>query len=656
MIFTTKNNELAIFGKTIDDVRKKLIDFNDVIMQGGSFGEKAKNKLIPYSQMFTELSNNEAKSIVDTLNRIKDGTDENWKSMDGYLTFLDSKGKGYIKNYVKENQNQVYVTDDVIDASRQARLEQIAYNETIRQSTLAFRAASIAKRIFATIGNMAAMWALSKAIGAVTETIDELVHSEENLRQSASDLGSELSNNSSDIEGYKKKIEELKSTINDSSSSFDEVSQARIDLMTIQDELIEKFGTEKGVIESITSAINDQTDALDELSRRAYFQKKNEFNEKTNGDKFADWLSFGNTSDDRIQSNMDKMVSAMHYSFYELETTGNEVLDNLIAKSYGLNIVEDMYGDGKHFQIYGALDEIQDKLYGIQELSQDFDLSTGFENSFTKISNDVDDALTKFKNLYDQYVLYEKILTDNPDNQYDEQFDLINKAKETYNEAVKSGNEENIKTSADEYAKTLQSAIDLAMGNYDYDVADYFKAMYPELQQMFGEWQFSLNFEPNTDGLQDKVTDALDSIDGVSDGTTSFSVEDIENFNPNVAKQEQIDAYGELTNVAETYGLTVKQLITLLQTMGLIQSESYQQLVDTFGQDNVDKLSPEDLEIAYTIKNVGNMTFEQLQTEIEKTKQQSNETGISLCYVSPLTNKFKNIKLKTLTFLEMCLI
>ena len=629
MIFTTKNNELAIFGKTIDDVRKKLIDFNDVIMQGGSFSKNASTKqLIPTEKLFKELSNNEAKKIVDTLNSIKDGTNAAFTSMDGYLSYLDREGKGYIKNYVKENQNQVYVTDDVIEASKRARLEQIAYNETIRQSTLAFKAASIAKRIFATIGNMAAMWALSKAIGAVTDTIGELVHSEENLRQSASDLGSELSNNSSDIKNYKNRIDELKSVINDSSSSFDEVSQARVDLMTIQDELIEKFGTEKGVIESITSAINDQTDALDELSRRAYFQKKNEFNEKTNGDKFADWLSFGNTSDDRIQSNMDKMVSAMHYSFYELETTGNEVLDNLIAKSYGLNIVEDMYGDGKHFQIYGALDEIQDKLYGIQELSQDFDLSTGFENSFTKISNDVDDALTKFKNLYDQYVLYEKILTDNPDNQYDEQFDLINKAKETYNEAVKSGNEENIKTSADEYAKTLQSAIDLAMGNYDYDVADYFKAMYPELQQMFGEWQFSLNFEPNTDGLQDKVTDALDSIDGVSDGTTSFSVEDIENFNPNVAKQEQIDAYGELTNVAETYGLTVKQLITLLQTMGLIQSESYQQLVDTFGQDNVDKLSPEDLEIAYTIKNVGNMTFEQLQTEIEKVKDSTNENSV----------------------------
>lgn len=199
--------------------------------------------------MFTELSNTEAKTIVDTLNRIKSGADDIWQTMDGYLAFLNFKGKGYIKNYVKENQNQIYVTDDVINASKRARAEQIVYNATIKQSTMAYKAASIAKKIFATLGNIATMWALSMAINVVTDTIGELVHSKENLRQSANDLGSELSNNSSDIEGYKKKIEEPKSILNNSSSSFNEVSQARIGLMAIQDELIEKFGTEKGGIE-----------------------------------------------------------------------------------------------------------------------------------------------------------------------------------------------------------------------------------------------------------------------------------------------------------------------------------------------------------------------------------------------------------------------
>ena len=613
-------------------------------MQDGSFGKKSESKqLIPESKLTQIISKSDATDIVKNLNTIKDKTNETYKSFDEYFAILKKEGQQCVVDYVKENQNQVYVTDDVIEASKKARAEQIAYNETIRQSTLAFKAASIAKRILATIGNMAAMWALSKAISVVTDTIGELVKSEENLRQSANDLGSELSSNSSDIEDYKKKIGELKSIINNSSSSFNEVSQARADLMVIQDELIEKFGTEKGAIESITGAINGQTDALDELSKRSYFQAKNQFNEKTGGDKVSDWLSFGSINDDRIQSNMDKMVHSMRYSFYELKSTGNEVLDSLIAKSYGLNLADDLYGDGKHFQVYGTLDEIQDKLYGIQELSQGFDLSAEFENSFTTISNDVDDALTKFKNLYNQYVLYEKILTDNPDNQYDEQFNLINKAKEAYNEAVKSGDEENIKTSADEYAKTLQSAIDLAMDNYDNDVADYFKSMYPELQQMFGEWQFSLNFETSTDGLQDKVANALDSIDGMSDGTTSFSTGDIENFNPNIATQEQIDAYGELMNAAGAYGLTVKQLISLLQKMGLIQSESHQQLVDTFGQENVNKLSPEDLKIAYTIENAGNMTFDQLQTEIQKNKNSADEAVAKINQLADKSNQLSSM-------------
>jgi len=497
-------------------------------MQGGSFGKKLESKqLIPESKLTQIISKDDATDIVNNLNTIKDKTNETYKSFDEYFAILKKEGQQCVVDYVKENKNQVYVTDDVIDASKKARAEQIAYNETIRQSTLAFKAASIAKRIFATIGNMAAMLALSKAIGAVIETIGELVNSEENLRQSASDLGFELSNNSSDIEGYKKKIEELKAVINDSSSSFGEVSQARVDLMAIQDELIEKFGTEKGVIENITAAINDQTDALDGLSKKSYFKAKNEFNKKTGGEKFADWLSFGNTNDDRAQTNMDKMVSAMRYSFYELKTTGNDVLDDLIAKSYDLNIVSDMYGDGSHFEIGGTLDEIQNKLYGIQELAQDFELSSSFENNFAEISNDVDDALTKYKNLYNQYVLYEKILTDNPDNQYDEQFNQINEAKEALNEASASGDEDKIKAASEEYAQTLQSAIDMAMQNNDYDVADYFKSMYPDLQQMFGEWQFNLNFKANTDGLKDKVTDALDSIDGESDGITSFSVEEV---------------------------------------------------------------------------------------------------------------------------------
>lgn len=529
--------------------------------------------------------------------------------------------------------------------------------ESIKKSTLAATANKIAMSAMSIALNIGTFMLISTAVSKLVSVFNELIHSEENLRQSATELGSELSNNSSDIEGYKKKIEELKAVINDSSCSFDEVSQARKDLMVVQDELIKKFGTEKETIDIITNAINDQSNALNELTKKQYQQWKNNFNDKSFAQSASDFLSSDNIGNAiykltefdfsgawemltaPTESNIDKMVDSMRYAYYKIEKTGNDTLDSLIAKTY------DLYDDGSNFILDGNLDDIYEDLLEIQNLANDFDVSDSFETSITKVANAMDKTLKSYKEAYDTYILYEKILNESNTNQYDEQFNLINKAKEAYDNAVVSGNQNKIEEASDEYAKTLQSAIDLAMGNYDYDVADYFKAMYPELQQMFGEWQFNLNFEPNTDGLQDKVADALDSIDGVSDGITSFSVEDIENFNPNVATQEQIDAYGELTNVAETYGLTVKQLIALLQTMGLIQSERYQELVDTFGQENVDKLSPEDLEIAYTIKNVGNMTFEQLQAEIQKVKDSANEIAISPLSISQTIDQL-NTRLK----------
>lgn len=66
------------------------------------------------------------------------------------------------------------------------------------------------------------------------------------------------------VDNYKTKIKQLIFTI-ENGLSFDEVADARIELISIYSKLIDKFGTEKSVIESITNAINGQTDALDEL-------------------------------------------------------------------------------------------------------------------------------------------------------------------------------------------------------------------------------------------------------------------------------------------------------------------------------------------------------------------------------------------------------
>ena len=363
MIFKTFDSDIdnisskwGLFGKSFYDVStdikkrwnnvsKTLQSTNDYTLQNISNAWKMKN-----SNPIKFLADDEVVSILDRYNKALDSGAE------ATARFLNSgTGNDFMDGFLKDLDGAPATMDKYKVATKNATMVQKSFST----STIVAKTAVLALNVAISMG-------LSLALTALIKTITEVVQSEENLKDSARELGSELSNNISSIEGYKSKIDELKSVLNDSSSSFDEVSKARVDLMSIQDELIDKFGTEKGVIEDITEAINGQTNALDELSRKSYYEAKNNFNEKSNGDKFKDWIAFGNTNDDRIQSNMDRMVSKMRSSVYELETTGNEVLDNLIAKSYGLNIYDDMYGDGKHFQITGELDEIQEKLYGIQ--------------------------------------------------------------------------------------------------------------------------------------------------------------------------------------------------------------------------------------------------------------------------------------------------
>lgn len=88
----------------------------------------------------------------------------------------------------------------------------------------------------------------------------------EEARQKAKELGESFNNTKAEIKDYKSQIEELNRTINANDSSVEDVANARKSLLSIQNELIDKFGTEKDVVEDVTKAINGQADALDKFA------------------------------------------------------------------------------------------------------------------------------------------------------------------------------------------------------------------------------------------------------------------------------------------------------------------------------------------------------------------------------------------------------
>ena len=197
----------------------------------------------------------------------------------------------------------------------------------------------------------------------------------------------------------------------------------------------------------------------------------------------------------------------------------------------------------------------------------------GIDDTFLNdLGNQADEAKSKldeYQEMYSQHVLYDKIFNS---EDYEKSFDEINKAYEKYQDAFASGDEESIEKAKQNYAEIVQSA---TKGLDDQSVIDYFNSMYPDLQEVVGGWEFEVKFKAAVDD------DSDDFEKGVQDAVNKFdTIEDIKNYNPKVATDEQKDAYLQLKQYADEYGLTLDQLIDKLVQLGLLQSQSKSDLLN----------------------------------------------------------------------------
>lgn len=178
------------------------------------------------------------------------------------------------------------------------------------------------KTVVAAVGSMAITFAISEVISIISE----LITSSDRLAEKAQDLGAEFKNTETDISNYKDKIQELNDKINDSSTPYDEVVQARQDLMKIQNEMIKKYGDEEGAIKSITNAVKGQADAFNELNTQQYNKMINDFNKNEKiGDKIKS--AFKGSNFEQMKKNEKSYSDKIDMSY-------NSELDNYI-KSLG---------------------------------------------------------------------------------------------------------------------------------------------------------------------------------------------------------------------------------------------------------------------------------------------------------------------------------
>lgn len=452
---------------------------------------------------------------------------------------------------------------DLVESANGATVSTKALTQAQNQSTTASKAGAVALRAVAIAGNMVVFTLGSELISILMSC----ANASDRLRDSAKELGDVFSTSVEDINSYKSQIEELYTTINDNSSSYEETYNARQNLLQIQDELIEKYGSEAGAINLVTQAINGQTEALDQLSAQQWQETVNEFN-AGNGltEKISDFFVnlIGGYS-----SNFERFVDEVENataSFYV--TPDNDEFAKILKEDLGLSSVFSEQR-GEKFTLTGDLEDVYQQLLNIQSLAEDMGMNDSFLSSLSRQAGEVKSTLDDYQEFYNQYVLNDKIFGN---AEYENIFNEINDAYKEYQDAFAKGDEDAINEAKQNFAEIVQSATE---GIDDKSVVDYFNSMYPDLQAVVGSWDFEVKFkaalDDNSNNFENEIKDALANFE---------SVEDIQNYNPEIATDEQITAYAKLNDVAREYGLTLDELISKLSQMGLIESQTKDDLLD----------------------------------------------------------------------------
>ena len=180
------------------------------------------------------------------------------------------------------------------------------YKNSLQQtSSVGAKAGAIFKSFAASVGTMAVMTIASKAIEVLGSGIIKTINYEKNMNKASSQMANSVKQSADNIDSYKTKIESLRETMSDSSSSIEDVTNARQELLSIQDEIIDKYGAEAEGIDLLNGSLTTQKEKLDEIANTEYGNLKKEYNQKDAGVHVKDFFT-GNIGKTNLEQMVDK--------------------------------------------------------------------------------------------------------------------------------------------------------------------------------------------------------------------------------------------------------------------------------------------------------------------------------------------------------------
>lgn len=472
------------------------------------------------------------------------------------------------------------------------------FSKSLGNVSIASKAAALGMQALSTAGNMLIGMAIGAAINGIINGLVYLAETEDRVAENAQEANSAYQDNASSLSQYESRVSELQSSLASGTLSLEESKTARSELLQIQEEMIDKFGSEAGAADLVTQAINGQTDAWDKLSKI----------------QIEDWYLgaskkdlFGTNAIDESINNMEKSISTswntayaqVPYQLYDkvakaqkdflddysdifsfseqISASGERYIDKIkvssvvdwnevdvseLRDSYASYIRNALTGSATEEEISKIVSDVTDEFNGV--LSE-------INASSTEITNEWGEA-------YSNLGLY-KILEN---EEYSELLEKFTEAQSEYEEALTSGDD----TATDSAAKTLKEAFANVQDTISNDntpkvVSEYFKDIMSEIDSLISEWDFG-------DKLEETLGESFDKLGSINESDLYAAI-------MGDGSKELSKLWDNITGIAveegiipENFGVEdIETLINLLVELGFVtssSSDSISSLSDKFTQ------------------------------------------------------------------------
>ena len=431
---------------------------------------------------------------------------------------------------------------------------------------------------------------IAAGVSIVASVIKNIKDAQVEAADSAKQQASEVSTLNNELKDYQDQIASLRAELDTGNLSEEEAYDVRKKLISIQDELISRYGKEAEGINLVTGAIENQISAINDLAVANAQDWLNENNKKTG------FLNLGKSA---IQQAKDAVTNPIEWAVSNLpdwnkyfkdafgdnwETESDKARAEL--KDF-VNELGGYLGSVGFSFVNISRDKLIENFDKISQWLRDYEKKTGGKLDFDKLIGDIESDKIELvgENYNTHKANFDAYLENTAISTYTNEYDAILKAQDKFEEAYASGNYEAIQ----EANQQLQSAIEAAKDAASEDEwqVNWFDGLDDQYEQAMSEINLKQDIETGVDIVVDdkniNMKDLAESVQkefsdqglAISDILNIRDLIEAENNGKNVDwgtyTEEQRETYASLASAAKNYGLEVEDLLNILNKLGYVK-------------------------------------------------------------------------------------